>query len=199
MRVLDLGCGYGCDLTPWGILPSDEVTGIDVNPERLAVARNRFPERSFRQARAEDLPFPLGSFDRVISLVALPYTRIPAALREIHRVLVPGGGLLATLHPPRFTVSELVHHALPRPLPTAFRLYVLVNGCWFHSTGQTIPFLAGRTESFQTEDGMRIALKRAGFFALRFERRSGPVGDIFSVEARKAAVSANLATKPKAA
>jgi len=38
------------------------------------------------------MPFADGSFDRVISAIALPYMNIQKALAEIHRILVPGGG-----------------------------------------------------------------------------------------------------------
>lgn len=185
MRVLDLGCGSGIDLTPWDVKASDEVTGLDIDSSRLALARSRFPNRSFLQGTGERLPFPDGSFDRVISTVALPYMNIPRALAQIHRTLVPGGSVLLTLHLPGFTVAELRRNALPKPVPTLFRLYVLGNGCIFHCTGRTLKFMNGRTESFQTERGMRLALTRVGFIDISFRRAPGPAGEKFVVEARK--------------
>jgi ubiquinone/menaquinone biosynthesis C-methylase UbiE len=130
------------------------------------------------------LPFKDKSFDRVISAVALPYMKIQETLAEIHRVLVPGGGLSLSLHLPRFTMAELLHNAIPKPIPTLFRLYVMANGLLFHCTGRTIGFLRGRIESFQTERGMRVALTRAGFFELSFSRAPGPVCETFIVGAR---------------
>jgi len=97
------------------------------------------------------------SFYRVISAVALPYMNVPKTLAEIHRVLVPGGSVSLSLHLPGFTVAEFFHNALPKPVPTLFRLYVTANGLLFHCTGRTARFLNGRTESFQTERGMRVA------------------------------------------
>jgi ubiquinone/menaquinone biosynthesis C-methylase UbiE len=185
MRVLDLGCGSGWDAVPWGVSATDEVTGVDVDDRRLAIAKERFPNRTFIQGVGERLPFPDGSFDRVISALALPYMNIQKALAEIHRILVPGGSLSLSLHLPSFTIDELIHKAIPKPVPVLFRLYVIANGLFFHCTGKTVGFLRGRTESFQTERGMKVALNRAGFVDLAFSRATGPVSATFRVEARK--------------
>ncbi len=131
------------------------------------------------------MPFEAESFDRVISGVALPYMNIPKTLSEIHRVLVPGGSLSLSLHLPSFTLSELLHNAIPRPIPTLFRLYVMANGVLFNYTGMTVGALRGRTESFQTERGMRIALKRAGFVDPSFTHSFDPGFERFVVEAKK--------------
>ena len=117
MRILDLGCGSGRDLHDWGVMPEDEVTGIDLEGTRLAAAERRFPDRTYLQAAGEQLPFPDEYFDRVIASVSMPYMRIPRVLSEIHRVLVSGGGLSASLHLPSFTVGELLHLSIPKPIP----------------------------------------------------------------------------------
>jgi ubiquinone/menaquinone biosynthesis C-methylase UbiE len=188
MRVLDLGCGSGRELASWGVTASDEVTGLDIDLNRLAIAKVRFSERTYLQGAGECLPFEDESFDRVISAVALPYMNVQKTLTEIYRVLVPGGGLSVSLHHPKFTIAELLHNAIPKPVPTLFRLYVIANGLWFHCTGRTVEFLKGRTESFQTERGMRVALHRAGFVNPSFGRAPGPVGETFVVESRKSKV-----------
>ena len=184
MRVLDLGCGSGLDLVFWGVTASDEVTGLDIDESALAIASGRFPNRTYLRGAGEKLPFNDASFDRVISAVALPYMNIQKALAEIHRVLIPGGTVSLSLHLPSFTMAELLHHALPKPVPTLFRLYVLANGVWFHCSGKTTRFLNRRTESFQTERGMRVALNRAGFVDSSFSRVPGPVSLMFIVQAR---------------
>jgi ubiquinone/menaquinone biosynthesis C-methylase UbiE len=184
MRVLDLGCGSGLDLAFWGVTASDEVTGLDIDESALTIARRRFPNRTYIDGAGEKLPFDNASFDRVISAVALPYMNIQKALAEIHRVLVPGGSVSLSLHLPSFTMAELLHNALPKPVPTLFRLYVITNGLWFHCTGKTAGFLNKRTESFQTERGMRVALNRAGFVTPSFRRVPGPVSEMFIVEAK---------------
>ena len=192
MRILDLGCGSGRDLALWGVTASDVITGVDLDKGRLAVARGRFPNRTYLHAAGEHLPFENGAFDRVVSSLALPYMNIPLALAEIYRVLVPGGGLSLSLHLPSFTVAELIHNAFPKPIPMLFRVYVMANGAFFHCTGRTVGFLKGRSESFQTERGMRIALTRTGFGDLSFRRGSGPVSERFIAEAKKPETNAPL-------
>lgn len=179
MRVLDVGCGSGRDLSSWGVAASAEVTGLDIDISRLALAKVRFSNRTYLQACGECLPFQDESFDYAISAVALPYMNIQKTLAEIHRVLVPGGRVSLSLHPPSFSVAEFLYRSLPKPVPTVFRLYVMANGSLFHCAGRTVGFLNGLTESFQTERGMRIALSRAQFEGLSFSRAAGPAGTTF--------------------
>jgi|ERR1700733_7298278 ubiquinone/menaquinone biosynthesis C-methylase UbiE len=185
MRILDLGCGAGRELRTWHVSAADHVTGIDINDKSLRLAKERFPQRKFLRGAGERIPLKDATFDRVIAGVALPYMNIPRALGEIRRVLVPGGTLSLSLHQPQFTWSELVQNAFPKPIPTLFRFYVISNGIRFHSTGRTLGFVKGRTESFQTERGMKLALRRSGFVDFCFRRRNGRAGEVFIAEARK--------------
>jgi len=185
MRVLDLGCGSGRDLAVWGINAADVITGLDIDRSSLELAKVRFPNRTYVLGAGECLPFEEASFERVISAVAVPYMNIGRSLAEMYRILVPGGHVSLSLHLPGFTLSELLHQALPKPIPTLFRLYVMANGVLFHCAGITAGFLRGKTESFQTERGMRIALDRAGFINPSFRRAPGPTGETFVVEATK--------------
>jgi ubiquinone/menaquinone biosynthesis C-methylase UbiE len=194
VRVLDLGCGPGRDLHAWQVTASDRVTGLDIDGPSLSIAKVRFSDRTHIQAAGEHMPFADQTFDRVISSVALPYMNIQKTLAEIHRILVPDGRLSLSMHPASFTISELVHNAIPKPIPTLFRLYVIANGLVFHSTGRVVGFLRGRTESFQTERGVRIALLRAQFVDFSFRHGRGPFGKTFAVEARKANTSTHLST-----
>jgi ubiquinone/menaquinone biosynthesis C-methylase UbiE len=193
MRVLDLGCGSGRNLASWGVTSSDEVIGLDIDYRCVAIARVRYPNRTYLQGAGECMPFECESFDRVISAVALPYMNIQKTLAEIHRVLVNGGDLSLSLHSPSFTIGELLHNAIPKPIPTFFRLYVMANGLLFHYTGRNVRFLNERTESFQTERGMRVALSRAGFVNPSFSRSPGPVGETFMVTARKSELAGTSA------
>jgi SAM-dependent methyltransferase len=93
-NALDVGCGEGrfCRmLGAAGVRP----TGIDPTQELLEVARRRDPEGDYRLGRAEQLAFDAASFDLVVSyitLIDIPDFR--AAIREMARVLKPGGSLL---------------------------------------------------------------------------------------------------------
>jgi ubiquinone/menaquinone biosynthesis C-methylase UbiE len=99
-RVLDIGCGAGQTLI--AACPDRDCVGVDVDPAALRLGRTLAQPIRFVAARAESLPFSNARFDLVIARVSLPYTNIPRALAEIHRVLAPGGRVWMTLHRLRF-------------------------------------------------------------------------------------------------
>jgi len=95
LRVLDVGCGQGIDVYRYA-LAGAETTGIDLTPRHVELARAHVAamelEAEIVVGDAESLPFDDASFDRVSSNGVLHHTPdLPAALREIRRVLVPGG------------------------------------------------------------------------------------------------------------
>jgi SAM-dependent methyltransferase len=165
MRVLDLGCGDGLTPTKLNLPLNWQIIGVDIKLASVAKAHASFPHRAFVCSKAEKLPFQAASFDRVISNVALPYMNIRKALAEIYRVLAPGGTLLASLHPLSFTLADL-RKGFPRPTVVLNRSTVLANGLLFHIAGLNL------RESFQTERGIRIAMRRANFAAVLFRRDS---------------------------
>jgi ubiquinone/menaquinone biosynthesis C-methylase UbiE len=93
-RVLDVACGTGA-LTVAAVSrvsPGGAVIGLDANPEMLAVARRKHADIEWRDGRAEALPFADASFDAVMSQFGLMFfDDRAAALREMQRVLRPGG------------------------------------------------------------------------------------------------------------
>ena len=93
-RALDVGCGEGrfCRALKARHIP---VVGIDPTQALLAQASKRDPSGDYRLARAEALPFADADFDLVISyLTLIDIADFRAALREMARVLKPGGILL---------------------------------------------------------------------------------------------------------
>ncbi len=84
--VLDIGTGTG--LFAEGFAQHGlSVTGIDVNPEMLDAARTFLPGGDFRQAAAEDLPFPDETFDLAFMGLVLHETDdLLKALQEAYRV-----------------------------------------------------------------------------------------------------------------
>lgn len=101
-RVLDAGTGDGWPAL--GLAPYvREVVGIDLSRRRVAVAeenRSRlgYSNVTFSVADAGDLPFPDRSFDGAVAGCALEQADdLEKALAEIRRVLVPGGGFVATV------------------------------------------------------------------------------------------------------
>jgi SAM-dependent methyltransferase len=91
-RVLEIGCGTGCDLLQFA-RHGAEATGIDITPEHLRLARERVGQSAqVQEAEATDLPFPDGSFDYVYSHGVLHHIKdARRAVEEVFRVLRPGG------------------------------------------------------------------------------------------------------------
>jgi SAM-dependent methyltransferase len=116
MRVLDVACGPGepAITVAAGIASiGGQVVASDLVDEMLAMAGENARERAvtnitFQQADAEALPFPDATFDAVTcrhAIMLLPDA--PKALREMRRVLVPGGRVIGLLSgPPEQSARE---------------------------------------------------------------------------------------------
>ena len=92
--ALDVGCGEGrfCRLLRQRGIAA---TGIDPTARLIAAARQRDPEGTYAEGRAEALPFGDAQFDLVVSYLSLVDTEdFRAAIAEMARVLRPGGTLL---------------------------------------------------------------------------------------------------------
>lgn len=100
-RVLEIGCGTGnLAILAKRLNPSADVLGIDPDPKALSRARKKAHRAGFsmefRQSFSEQLPFPDGSFERVLSTFMLHHVQPDSklsVLREAFRVLKPGGSL----------------------------------------------------------------------------------------------------------
>lgn len=136
LRVLDLGCAGGhlaAELADRGA----EVTGFDLSPSLVELAAERVPAGCFfvHDAR-EPLPLESGSFDVAVASLVLHYLEdwVPV-LRELRRVLAPGGSaVMTTGHPmadPRtrgegdYFATELVSELwssefVPQPLEVSY-------------------------------------------------------------------------------
>ncbi|NGZ09057.1 MAG: methyltransferase domain-containing protein [Nitrospira sp. LK70] len=99
-RVLDVACGTGVLAREAASRtgPTGHVVGIDSNPGMVAVARRLASTIEWRDGMAESLPFPDRSFDSVVSQFGLMFfTDRRQALREMLRVLTPGGRLAVAI------------------------------------------------------------------------------------------------------
>jgi len=93
--VLDLGCGPGRDAKSFREMGC-EVTGVDLSSELLDIAQSLVPRARFVQMDIRRLGFAAGSFHGAwacASFLHIPHREALATMREIHRVLSPGGFL----------------------------------------------------------------------------------------------------------
>lgn len=102
LRVLEIGCGLGTDGAQFARAGAD-YTGVDLTDTAVDLTRLRFRlfdlPGEFRVADAENLDFADESFDLVYSHGVLHHTPDTGrAVREIHRVLRPGGRAVVMLY-----------------------------------------------------------------------------------------------------
>jgi ubiquinone/menaquinone biosynthesis C-methylase UbiE len=100
-KVLEIGAGTGLNLPLYG--PSVELTMTEPDPPMLKrlqrKVREQAPAVKVLRAPAEDIPFEDATFDTVVStLVLCGVDDQPRALREIRRLLRPGGTFLFIEH-----------------------------------------------------------------------------------------------------
>ncbi len=102
-RFLEIGVGTGYSIPLYR--EHVHVTGIDISPEMLMVAKKRFPREkfphveSFLEMDAQELDFPDNSFDAVIAMYVASVVPDPMRMmQEMSRVCVPGGTVLVLNH-----------------------------------------------------------------------------------------------------
>lgn len=124
-HILDVGCGTGIVARRVAPLvePNGRITGLDLNPNMLAVARAAADREhlaiEWREGPAEKLPFPDRGFDSVLSQFAVMFfASRPAALAEMHRVLKNDGRAIISVfqsldrHPFYQALDEAIQHHL---------------------------------------------------------------------------------------
>ena len=100
-HVLDLGCGTGTlAIMAKQAQPGADVAGLDADPDMLKVANYKKNQAkldvTFDVGFTNNLPYPAGTFDRVLSSIMIHHLKTPdkeKTAREVFRVLKPGGEL----------------------------------------------------------------------------------------------------------
>ena len=146
-RVLEVAIGTGRNLPHYP--PDTAVTGIELSPAMLAIARQRAAglgrHADLREGDAERLPFAEASFDTVVCALSLCTIPSPAtAVGEMNRVLVPGGRLLLLDHiastwPPVYATQWLLEQ-------------ITIRAAGEHFTRRQLPLVqAARFQVVETE------------------------------------------------
>lgn len=161
-RVLDLACGTGtvARLAAVQVGPKGRVTGLDLNAGMLAVARDVPPPPGasvhWVEGSAIAMDFRDASFDVILCQQALQF--FPdglAALREMRRVLVPGGRVLLSIWK-----SESPYHAARGEALERFAGVEIANK--YRASRDAVP----------NADALHRMLVEAGFHGVRVEPRS---------------------------
>lgn len=159
-RALDLGAGTGTlTLMLKRAQPEADVIGLDGDLEILAIARAKATQSglavSFDEGMADALPYPDGSFDRVVSSLVFHHLSREAkrrAVGEAFRVLKPGGELhVADWGRPHNTLMQVLAVAVQ----------------WLDGFDRVADNLAGRLPEFFREGGF-VDVQETAHYATLF-------------------------------
>ncbi len=118
--VLDLGCGRGGVVE---LIWQDVKLAAGLDPDEPSLAERRARGMPVITGRGEHLPFAGGTFDLVVSVWVLEHLRTPErVMREVHRVLRPGGHFVFLT--PNLRHPLLAFNRLGRALPQLQRRLV---------------------------------------------------------------------------
>ncbi len=116
--ILDVGCGTGKLLkSARSRFPDARLVGVDAAEEMVKYAQSTTPAGTieFRQAIAEGLPFPNGSFDLVFSTMTFHHWQDQArGAAEVARVLTPGG---------RWLLADFVASGFMKPVHALLKIH----------------------------------------------------------------------------
>ncbi len=138
-RILEVGCGEGwASRSLASLVPEGLVVGLDVSDKMIRKARaasTNFENILYVWADTEAIPWQEKFFSRALAVESFYYVERPEiALREIFRVLAPGGSLWILNHLSReneYTLEWLEHLKVPSNVPSAEEYGKLLESCGF--------------------------------------------------------------------
>jgi len=99
-RILDVGCGTGVLETELQVICQAKILGLDIDRNHLDMATRNTRETIFIQGDAHELPFLSDTFDLALCHFVLLWVADPLqVVREMKRVVIPGGTVLALAEP----------------------------------------------------------------------------------------------------
>ncbi|MFA5814337.1 MAG: bifunctional demethylmenaquinone methyltransferase/2-methoxy-6-polyprenyl-1,4-benzoquinol methylase UbiE [Bacteroidales bacterium] len=180
-RILDVATGTA-DMAIGAVrLNPDQITGVDVSTGMLEIGRKKILDRGLAdritliEAACEALPFEESSFDAAMVAFGVRNFKDPElGLREIYRVLSPGGKL------------AILEFSLPRQkwLRTGYRFYfhrlVPAIGRWFSRDLSAYRYLPDSVEAFPKGEAFVAMLNRAGFTVSAYKPLSSGICGLYT-------------------
>lgn len=167
-RVLDAACGTG-DLALADLRAgAGRVTGLDFSEQMLARARAKAPTLEWVQGDMLALPFEAGAFDAAtVGFGVRNVADLPLALRELRRVLQPGGRLaILEITQPRGALRPFFGLWFDRIVPL---LGKILPG------GSAYTYLPASVRRFPAAEQLARMLGEAGFERVEFRLLAGSI------------------------
>jgi demethylmenaquinone methyltransferase / 2-methoxy-6-polyprenyl-1,4-benzoquinol methylase len=162
-RILDVATGTGDLAASMAKISGAKVTGLDLSPEMLVIARKKYPGITFLEGYAEKLPFDSASFDAVSAGFGVRnFENLEQGMREFHRVLKPGG--VALIIEPMIPRNEIMKNLY---LIYFKKVLPKIAGLFSKSTF-AYDYLPKSVESFPQTDAFTAILRKAGFRKAEF-------------------------------
>ena len=184
-RILDVATGTGdFAILAAKLLEPEALLGVDLSEGMMEVARQKVEREElqgvirFQKEDCLNLSFPNGSFDALTVAYGIRnFSDLDCGLREMHRVLRPGG---------RLVIVELT---APRHFPMR-QLFWLYSHVWMPIIGRLVSkdsraysYLPATMEAFPQGEEMRQILMRAGFSDVNFRRFTFGLSTLYTAEA----------------
>ncbi|MEO6391200.1 MAG: class I SAM-dependent methyltransferase [Pyrinomonadaceae bacterium] len=154
LKVLEIGCGLGTDGARFAQAGAD-YTGVDLTDAAVELARRRFQifelPGKFQVADAEKLGFPDDAFDLVYSHGVLHHTPdTQQSIREVHRVLKPGGRAVVMLYH-RNSYNYRINIGILRRLGARMLRYDLGLKLAYRLTGEPVESLRDHAKQLRAD------------------------------------------------
>lgn len=164
-RLLDVGTGTGT-AAALACSRGARVVAVDAEPSMLHLARRRLPTAEVHRAALPHLPYADSSFDAAVGNFVLNHVGEPAAaIRELQRVVRPGGRIAVTIW--------------PYPPPPAQQLWTTIFDAAAVERPTDLPRVAPDKDFPRTRDGLSGLLHQAGLTdvgcdTIRWTHRTDP-------------------------
>ncbi len=177
-QVLDACCGTGDLALAARTAGAARVVGVDFSEQMLERARRKDPALEWVRADVLDLPFEAGSFDAaVVGFGIRNVEDLEASLRELRRVLAPGGRIgILEITTPRGLLAPFYRAWFDKIVPLLGRLL---------PGGEAYSYLPASVRRFPSPEELAELLRACGFQLVEFRLLAGGIVAVHAGEAER--------------